>query len=103
MFEKIIEGRNVSYVVRLGKSIDEYPLFMDATRAFEDAIRRDRRNGYEPEDGPHYGIERYRADEYVGYVTEVLNRDNFFKFDTKSYRFFLGSVPMRKPHNGGQR
>lgn len=103
MLEKIVEGRNVSYVVRITKQIDEYPLFMDATRVIEEAIRRDRRNGYDAEYGPHYAIERHRIEEYVGYATDKLNRDNYYKFDTKTYRFFLGSVAVRKPYIGGQK
>lgn len=97
MLQKFVESRNVSYVAPLNKSIEDYPLFMDATRIIEDAIRRDRRNGYEAEQGPHYGIECHRVDEYVGYVSDKINRENFYKFDTRFYRFFLGSVQVRKP------
>jgi hypothetical protein len=97
MLQKFVEGRNVTYAVPLNKSVEEYPLFMDATRIIEDAIRRDTNTGYNPEHGPHYGIECYRAQEYVGYVIDKINRENFYKFDTRFYRFFLGSVPVRKP------
>jgi hypothetical protein len=100
MLQKIVEGRNVSYVAPLNKMIEDYPLFMDATRIIEDAIRRDRRNGYEAEKGPHFGIEHHRVSEYVGYVSEWINRENFYKFDTRWYRFFLGSVQVRKTTGG---
>jgi hypothetical protein len=98
MLQKIVEGRNISYVVPLNKMIEDYPLFMDATRIVEDAIRRDRKNGYDAEYGPHYAIEHHRVDDYVGYVIDKINRENFYKFDTRYYRFFLGSV--RKPNAG---
>jgi hypothetical protein len=97
MLQKFVEGRNVTYVVPLNKSIDDYPLFMDATRIIEDAIRRDTNNGYTAEHGPHYGIECHRVEEYINYVSDKINRENFLKFDTRSYRFFLGSVQVRKP------
>jgi len=102
MLQKIVEGRNVSYVVPLNKTIEDYPLFMDATRIVEDAIRRDRRpvegrpEGYEREQGPHYAIEHQRVTDYVNYVLDKINRENFYKFDTRYYRFFLGSVQVHK-------
>jgi hypothetical protein len=96
MLKKFVEGHNVTYVVPLDKSIEDYPLFMDATRSIEDAIRRDVKNKYEPEYGPHYGIECLRVTDYVEYVFDKINRENLYRFDTKSYRFFLGSVPIRK-------
>lgn len=96
MLQKFVEGRSVSWVVPLNKQIEDYPLFMDTTRIVEDAIREDVRRGYRPENGPRYAIELARMEEYVGYVAEYLNRENYFKFDTRNYRFFLGSVPVRK-------
>lgn len=96
MLQKFVEGRNVSWVVPLNKQIEDYPLFMDATRIVEDAIREDVRFGYKPENGPRYAIELVRMEEYVGYVSDKLNRENYFKFDTRYYRFFTGSVPVRK-------
>lgn len=101
MLEKIVEGRNTSYVVRMKKVVDDYPLFMDATRIIEDAIRRDKsmaKNGhyYEPENGPHYAIEHQRVIDYIDYVSDKLNRENYFKFDTSNYRFFFGSIPARQ-------
>jgi hypothetical protein len=96
MLQKFEEGRNVTYVVPLNKSIENYPLFMDATRIIEDAIRRDAKQGYDAEHGPHYGIECQRIEEYIGYVSDKINWENFLKFDTRSYRFFLGAVPVRK-------
>ncbi len=98
MLKKFIEGKNVSWVVNLNKQIDDYPLFMDATRIVEDAIRQDVKQGYKPEYGPHYAIERYRLEEYVNYVLDKVNRENYFKFDTRNYRIFLGSVPMKRGH-----
>jgi hypothetical protein len=95
MLQKFVEGRNVTYVVPLNKLIEDYPLYMDATRIIEDAIRRDRKHGYEPEHGPHYAIEVCRADDYIGYVADKVNRENYYKFDTRYYKFFLGSVPAR--------
>lgn len=103
MLQKIVEGRNVSYVVPLNKQVEDYPLFMDATRIIEDAIRRDRKSvagqpgGYDREKGPHYAIEHQRAIDYVNYTMEWINRENFYKFDTRYYRFFLGSVQVKKP------
>jgi hypothetical protein len=103
MLQKIVEGRNVSYVAPLNKSIEDYPLFMDATRIIEDAIRRDRKpvaghpDGYDREQGPHYAIEHQRVTDYVNYVMDKINRENFYKFDSRNYRFFLGSVQVRKP------
>lgn len=96
MLQKIVEGRNVSYVVPLNKTIEDYPLFMDATRIIEDAIRRDRKHGYEPEMGPHYAIEHHRALEYVSYVSECMEWNHYYKFDTRFYRFFLGSVQVQR-------
>jgi hypothetical protein len=96
MLKKFVEGKNTSWVVNLNKQIDDYPLYMDATRIIEDAIKRDIRHGYKAEYGPCYGIEAQRINEYVNYVSDKLNRENFFKFDTRYYRFFLGSVPVRK-------
>jgi hypothetical protein len=95
MIEKIVEGKNVSWVVNLHKQIDDYPLFMDTTAVIEDAIRKDINLGYESEKGPHYAIEVSRIDEYVNYVSDKLNRENYYRFDTRNYRFFLGSVPIR--------
>ncbi len=95
MLQKFIEGNNVSWVVDLKKQIDDYPLFMDTTSIIENAIRQDVDNGYQEENGPSYAIEVARLEEYVGYVADKLNRDTYFKFDTRNYRFFLGSVPAR--------
>lgn len=96
MFQKIIEGRNTRFVVSTNKQIDDFPLFMDATRIVDDAIRRDHKRGYEPEKGPHFAIEHQRACDYVDYVKEYVNRENYYKFDTRYYKFFQGSVPV--PH-----
>lgn len=97
MLQKFIEGKNVSWVVPLNKQIDDYPLFMDTTKIIEDAIRQDVKHNYPAENGPRYAIELARIEEYVNYVDDKLNRENYFKFDTRNYRFFLGSVPVRKP------
>jgi hypothetical protein len=99
MLKKHIEGKNTSWIADLNKQIDDYPLFMDATRIIDDAIRQDVRRGYPAESGPRFAIEFQRANDYVGYVSDKLSRDNYFKFDTRFYRFFLGSVPVRKPHS----
>lgn len=96
MLQKFVEGKNVSWVVPLNKQIEDHPLFMDTTRVIEDAIRQDVKKGYDAENGPRYAIEVARIEEYVGYVADKLNRENYFKFDTRSYRFFLGSVPVRR-------
>lgn len=96
MLQKFVEGKNISWVVALNKQIEDYPLFMDTTRIIEDAIRQDVRHGYQAEKGPRYAIEISRIEEYVSYVADKLNRENYFKFDTRYYRFFLGSVPVRK-------
>lgn len=96
MLKKFIEGKNTSWVVNLNKQIDEYPLYMDATRIIEDAIKQDNQHGYKTAYGPRYGIEAQRIEDYVNYVSDKLNRENFFKFDTRYYRFFLGSVPVKK-------
>lgn len=101
MLKKFVEGKISSYVVDLNKSIDDYPLFMDATRVVEDAIRQDVQRGYRSEYGPQYAIERYRAEEYVAYVSDKLTRDNYLKFDTQNYRFFLGSVPVKRNFHTG--
>jgi hypothetical protein len=102
MLQKIVEGKNISWVVSLNKQIEDYPLFMDATRIIEDAINQDVHCGYSAENGPRYAIELTRAEEYVGYVSDKLNRENYYKFDTRNYRFFLGSVPVRKPNPRSQ-
>lgn len=99
MLKKHIEGKNTSWIVDLNKQIDDYPLFMDATRIVEDAIRQDVRRGYPAENGPRFAIEFHRVNEYVNYIEDKINRDNYFKFDTRFYRFFLGSVPVRKTHS----
>jgi hypothetical protein len=96
MLKRFVEGKNTSWVIDLNKQIDDFPLFMDATRVIDDAIRQDIREGYSSENGPRYGIERYRAEEYASYVSDRLSRDNYLKFDTPIYRFFLGSVPVRR-------
>ncbi len=96
MLQKFVEGNNVSWVVDFKKQIDDYPLYMDTTRIIEDAIQQDVANGYEAENGPSYGIEVARLENYVNYVSEYLNRDTYTKFDTVNYRFFLGSVPQRQ-------
>jgi hypothetical protein len=96
MLQKFVEGKNVSWVVQMNKQIEDHPLFMDTTRIIEDAIRQDVKKGYEEENGPRYAIEVARIEEYVGYVGDKLNRENYFKFDTRNYRFFLGSVPVRR-------
>jgi hypothetical protein len=95
MLKRFVEGRNISWVVDLNRQIDEYPLYMDATRIIDDAIRQDVRHGY-PEYGPRYAIEHQRIEDYVGYISDKLNRENYFKFDTRNYHFFLGSVPVSK-------
>jgi hypothetical protein len=100
MLQKFVEGKNVSWVVPLNKQIDDYPLFMDTTRIIEDAIKQDVRHGYQSENGPRYAIELQRIEEYVSYVDDKINRENYFKFDTRNYRFFLGSVPVRKSNTG---
>lgn len=102
MLQKFVEGKNVSWVVPLNKQVEDYPLFMDTTRIIEDAIRKDVRHGYPPENGPRYAIELVRIEEYVSYVADKLNRENYSKFDTRNYRFFLGSVPVRKPNTRSQ-
>lgn len=96
MLRKFVEGKNISWVVNLNKQIDDFPLYMDATRIIDDAIREDLSKGYPSEHGPNYGIERQRIEDYVNYVADKLNRENFFKFDTRDYRFFLGSVPVTR-------
>lgn len=103
MLQKFVEGKNISWVVSLDKQIEDYPLFMDTTRVIEDAIRQDVRHGYPAENGPRYAIELARIEEYVEYVSDKLNRENYYKFfDTRNYRFFLGSVPVRKPNSRSQ-
>jgi hypothetical protein len=95
MLKKFIEGDNVSWVVPMDKNIEDYPLFMDTTQIIDDAITKDVKNGYEPEKGPYYAIESLRINDYVEYVKDKINRENYSKFDTRDYRFFLGSVPIR--------
>ena len=98
MLQKFVEGKNVSWIVPLNKQIDDYPLFMDTTRIIEDAIKQDVHHGYKAENGPRYAIELSRIEEYVEYVSDKLNRENYYKFDTRNYRFILGAVPVRKPN-----
>lgn len=92
--ERYVEGKNISYIVPLGKFIDQHQLYMDATSVVLDAIDRDVVLGYDKQQGPNYGIEHHRLMDYINYVQEFINGDNYFKFDTKNYSFFLGS--MRK-------
>jgi hypothetical protein len=99
MLERFVEGHNVSYIVTMNRVIDQHQLYMDATGIIEDAINQDIKSGYKPHNGPNYGIEVLRIQDYVNYVNSYVNRDDFFRFDTKKYKFFLGTTSNPKEIN----
>lgn len=89
---KHVEGKYTHFLVPIGKSFDSRPVFLNATDAIFDAMRRDRKMGYSMEEGPNYGIERQHAEDYADFVGQYATRENLHKFDTRAYRMFVGAM-----------
>lgn len=66
-FEKSRMNGNIVYHLKrdMGEGTS---LVMDVTNVLRPAVNKDRRHGYEVEDGPNFGIEIQRAVEYFEYV-----------------------------------
>jgi hypothetical protein len=92
-FEKRVENKREHYLISLNATFDDHPVFMDISYIMRNAIERDGKNGYLHEAGPFYGIEHQRALDYAGYVEQHLDaKENLWRFDTRHYRFFVGSL-----------
>lgn len=89
---KHVEGRATHFIVPLDKMFDDHAAYLDASDAIFEAMRRDRKLGYGYENGPHYAIERNRAEEYAAYVAGHAIKENLHKFDTRQYRCFQSAV-----------
>lgn len=89
---KHTENKSIYFLVPLNKSFDGRPAFMNASDLMFDAIRDDRKNGYDGEDGPAFGIEKARAEEYAAYVAQYAKAENLHCFDTHGMHFFIGAA-----------
>lgn len=92
-YVKYIENRRTHYLVPLPTKFDGRTAYLDLTDRIKNAINRDRRQRYEPEDGPEFGIEILHANEYAQYVSEHATSNNLHKFGTRTgYSFFISSL-----------
>lgn len=92
MIQKMSEGRTVNYIVPMNKYIEGHQLFINVTDIIKDAINKDHHHGYEKENGPRYAIEVERVKEYVNYIDNKIDSENYSKFSTKNYYIFTGAV-----------
>ena len=92
-FVKHQENRRTYYLIPLPKKFGDKTAYLDYTDLARDAIRRDRRRHYGPENGPLFGIETLHAMEYAEYVAEHAIAENIHKFNTRrGYSFFISAV-----------
>lgn len=90
LYVKHNENRRTYYLVPLPAKFDDKTAYLDLTDRARNAINRDRRRFYEPENGPDFGIEILHAVEYAAYVSEHANEKNLHKFGTRTgYSFFV--------------
>ena len=81
-------------MIPLGKFADRVGN-LDFSQAARSAIARDKKLGYPPEDGPHFGIEVVRADAFATYVKEHATAESLHKFSTRQYDCFLNVEATR--------
>ena len=92
-FVKHTENRRTYYLVPLPVKIDGKTAFLDFTDRARNAINRDRRRYYDPEEGPDFCVEILHATEYAEYVAEHANEKNIHKFGTRNgYSFFVNPL-----------
>lgn len=90
LYVKHTENRRTYYLVPLPVKYDNKTAYLDLTDRARNAINRDRRRFYDPENGPDFGIEILHATDYAGYVSDCANEKNLHKFGTRTgYSFFL--------------
>ena len=93
LFVKHQENRRTYYLIPLTNKIDGKTAYLDLTDRARNALNKDRRHHYQPENGPNFGIEILHAKEYADYVTSVANNRNLHKFNTrKGYTFFVSAL-----------
>jgi hypothetical protein len=92
--QKFTENRGTFFLFPLDKTLNDRTAYLDATDTLHDAIRSDRKKGYEDEKGPAFAIEALRAREYADYVSEYATSENLQRFDTKRYYFYTNSLTV---------
>lgn len=85
--ETINNVKRTFYHFLTGIKLNDSEIIMDATDRLREANKRDKHGDYGIEDGPHFGIEVARAQEYLEYVKQHATPENYFKFNTRpSYK-----------------
>lgn len=93
LYVKHSENRRTYFLVPLPKKFDGKVAYLDLTERAKNAINRDRRNYYDPEDGPEFSIEVLHAMEYADYVSQYANEKNLHKFGTRTgYSLFVNHL-----------
>lgn len=89
---KITENRKQFYLFPIPTKFSERTAYLDATDICFDAIRADRKNNYEAEEGPAYSIEAVRAHEYAAYVAQYATVETLNRFDTPKYTMVTNAL-----------
>lgn len=82
--ETINNVKRTFYHFHTGIKLNESEIVMDATDRLREANQKDKKKDYGIEDGPNFGIEVARAQEYLEYVQQYATPENYFKFNTRS-------------------
>lgn len=78
-------SKRTFFVFPTSIKVNDRPVIMDATDIIREANQRDKKRGYGIENGPNFGIEVARAEEFLSYINEYATSENYYKFSNRKY------------------